>query len=262
MEPGQEFCRLPPAAPGDPPAELRGRLRAARRSAAIRSREPGVSATVTAVLLDIGGVVIPSLFESTAVPGFPAGPLGSDPAWEAVERGGLSERAYWAEVARRHPQVDVGQLWRACSQVRAEMREVVALLGRRVRVVAFTNDMGHWFGADWETRLTSLTELFDAVLEGTRLGALKPDPEAFRRAAAAIAEPPGRCLFVDDLDVNCAAARGAGMQALLFDVRRPAASVAALAAAVGLAGPGEGGGSGEGRVFRLPVGGIAGDPVH
>ena len=103
----------------------------------------------------------------------------------------------------------------------------------RVKVVAFTNDMAHWFGDSWRDRFSDIAA-FHAVIESSHLGVAKPDPEAFRRAAQEIGEAPERCLFVDDLDVNIAGARQAGMQTLLFDVRSPADGVAALLARLGL----------------------------
>jgi FMN phosphatase YigB (HAD superfamily) len=205
------------------------RVRAGRRQALRRTRT-----AISTVLLDMGGVVIPTLFESTAVPGFPAGPTGDDAEYRAVEQGREQERDYWARLARRRPDIDIGALWRDCSYVRAE---VVALLGRlagRVRVVAFTNDMAHWFGSDWPERFPAVTR-FDAVLEAAKLGVLKPAPEAFRAAAAALGEDPRRCLFVDDLAANLDGARAVGMAATPFAVTDPAGSVAAILDAVGLA---------------------------
>jgi FMN phosphatase YigB (HAD superfamily) len=97
----------------------------------------------------------------------------------------------------------------------------------RVKVVAFTNDMAHWFGAGWPDRFPELAH-FDEVLEAAKLGPLKPDPAAFRRAAEAIGEPPERCLFVDDLAGNLSGAQSVGMATLLFDVRDPQRGMRAL----------------------------------
>ena len=185
------------------------------------------------MLLDMGGVVIPTLFESTAVPGFPAGPTGPDAEYRAVERGAEQERDYWARLARRRPDLDIGALWRDCSYVRAEVTGLLARLAGRVRVVAFTNDMAHWFGADWPARFPEVTR-FDAVLEAAAMGVLKPDPAAFTAAAAALGEDPRRCLFVDDLAANLAGARAVGMSAQLFEVTDPAGSVARVLDALGL----------------------------
>ena len=219
------------------------RRRAVWRAAAARA---GGRAPV-AVLLDMGGVVIPTLFESVAVAGFPGGPFRGEAEYAAVERGELAERDYWARLAERRPDLDVGALWRACSRVRGEVRGAMAAIAGRVRLVAFTNDMAHWFGPDWPGRFPELAG-FDQVVEAARLGVLKPDPEAFRLAAAEIGEDPERCLFVDDLAVNLEGAAATGMQTLLFEVRDPGASVAALLARLGLdPGPPPG----PGRVFSV-----------
>jgi FMN phosphatase YigB (HAD superfamily) len=63
---------------------------------------------------------------------------------------------------------------------------------------------------------------------------LKPDPAAFRAAAAELGEDPRRCLFVDDLAANLDGARAVGMSAQLFEVTDAAGSVARVLDAVGL----------------------------
>lgn len=55
-----------------------------------------------------------------------------------------------------------------------------------------------------------LEDRFDAVVLGGRGGARKPDPEAFRRAAALLGLQPGDCVVVDDLPVNVRGAGAAG----------------------------------------------------
>jgi FMN phosphatase YigB (HAD superfamily) len=213
-----------------------------------RVRESGPGRAPAAVLLDMGGVVIPTLFESVAVAGFPGGPFRGEAEYAAVERGDLPERDYWARLAERRPALDVGALWRTCSRVRGEVRAAMDAVAGRVRLVAFTNDMAHWFGPDWPGRFPELAS-FDQVVEAARLGVLKPHPEAFRLAAAEIGEAPERCLFVDDLAVNLDGAAATGMQTLLFEVRDPAGSTAALLARLGLhPDPGP---PGPGRVFSV-----------
>ena len=50
-----------------------------------------------------------------------------------------------------------------------------------------------------------------------RTGLHKPDPRAYRHAARILGRSPGECLFVDDREVNCAAAREVGMPAIRFE---------------------------------------------
>lgn len=219
-----------------------GGVRAARRQVLHRTRR-----SVATVILDMGGVVIPTLFERVRVPTFPSGPFGDaarpDPEYRKVENGQLQEREYWAAVAARHPELDIGELWRSCSIVRAEAAGLVRRIGGRVRVTAFTNDMSHWFGPDWPSRFPVLGA-FDTILEAAVLGVLKPDPAAFTAAARALGEDPRRCLFVDDLAANLDGAAEVGMSTLLFDVRDAPRSMNRIAERLGL--PPDGGGP---RIF-------------
>jgi putative hydrolase of the HAD superfamily len=59
--------------------------------------------------------------------------------------------------------------------------------------------------------------LFEVTLTSTSLGLAKPDPRAFRAAAAALDLAPAACAFVDDLAENVAAARSIGMRAYQID---------------------------------------------
>jgi HAD superfamily hydrolase (TIGR01509 family) len=228
-----ELCRTPHPGPRpplptvDPNDWSIRRRRAVRRAAGGRSADGAAAGRVAVLLLDMGGVVIPTLFESVAVAGFPDGPLRGERDWVRVERGEVGEVDYWNALAQRRPELDIATLWRQCSRVRDELRGTLDLLAAHLRVVAFTNDMSHWFGDDWRERFPEL-RAFDAVLEAKRLGISKPAPEAFRRAAAAIHERPDRCLLVDDLHVNLDGAAQAGMRTRLFDVRDPVGSVRAI----------------------------------
>ncbi|WP_028935732.1 HAD-IA family hydrolase [Pseudonocardia spinosispora] len=221
--------------------------RARRRHALRRTRSP----SVTTLVLDVGGVVIPTLFESAAAQGLPSGPFPGDggrpdPEYSLVENGQLAERDYWARLAQRRPDLDIGALWRGCSVVRADVTALIERIDGRVRLVAFTNDMAHWFGSDWEHTFP-IMRWFDTVLEAAVLGVFKPDPHAFRVAASALGEEPSRCLFVDDLAANLAGAASVGMHTELFDVRAPAASMNRVASSLGLPPP-----DAPRRVFSAP----------
>jgi len=206
------------------------RQRTLWRQAEARGTTSARRSTITTLLLDMGGVVIPTLFESVAVRGFPSGPLSRDSEYAAVEQGEVTERDYWKWVMRERPDLDIGALWRECSEVRSELSDGLVAMAARYRMAVLTNDMAHWFGTDWIDGFPELIH-FDVILEATRLGAgLKPDPSVFRAAAQSLGEAPSSCLFVDDLDVNLRGAAGVGMATMLFDVRSPRVSVSSLLA--------------------------------
>jgi HAD superfamily hydrolase (TIGR01509 family) len=237
----------------DPHGWATRRRQGVRRAALARGADPQAQ-RIAAVLLDIGGVIIPQLFESLDGDGFPPGAFGDDARYRAVQRGDLSEREYWAEIGERQ-KVDIAALWRERTYVRADVERALRALASRVRLVAFTNDMRHWFGERWPDRYPVFA-LFDQLIEAVRIGPPKPAPEAFIRAAAAIGEPVGRCLFVDDLRANIEGARSVGMPVRYFDVRDPAGSLRALLDDLGMAElPREPGPRGRAvRVSRLPHG--------
>lgn len=62
-------------------------------------------------------------------------------------------------------------------------------------------------------QLGAVSDTFDDLVLSWRLQAAKPDPEAYERAAAALAVDPGQILFFDDSEANVDAARAAGWQA-------------------------------------------------
>lgn len=227
-------CRVPPGGRAPlPEIDLSNwglrRRRALRRAATARRADRTEPRSASVLLLDMGGVVIPTLFESVALAGFPEGPLDNDSEYARVQSGELGELDYWAALARDRPDLDIPGLWRRCSYVRDELRRALAAIATNVRLAAFTNDMEHWFGAGWEQGFPELTA-FDAIVEASKLGVHKPDPEAFRQAAGALGERPDRCLFVDDLAPNLDGAASVGMHTRLFDVRDPEGSIAEVLA--------------------------------
>ena len=71
----------------------------------------------------------------------------------------------------------------------------------------------------WRAKLPEMDELFEVVVDSAFVGMRKPDPRDLRAHAGAARrrEPPSECVFVDDLDVNCDAARELGMTAVRFE---------------------------------------------
>jgi epoxide hydrolase-like predicted phosphatase len=91
------------------------------------------------------------------------------------------------------------------------------LRGRGVRAALLTNNVREWEPL-WRAKLPELDELFELVVDSAFVGLRKPDPAIYgltlERLGGVAAE---RCVFVDDLDVNCATARALGMAAVRFE---------------------------------------------
>ncbi len=90
----------------------------------------------------------------------------------------------------------------------------------RCKVGCITNNVatgqGQGMAADGAaSRATAeIFALFDHVIESSKVGVRKPDPEIYRMMCAALAVEPSACVYLDDLGINCKAAASLGMAAI------------------------------------------------
>jgi len=204
--------------------------------------------TIRAVISDFGGVLTNPLFEAFA-------------AWNAhaevePERLGLALQAA-AEEAGAHPlyELEVGRMTEAefVAAVEAHLggvklegfREIYfehlhpnepmiaylrELRGRGLRMAMLTNNVREWEPL-WRAKLP-VDEIFEVVVDSAFVGMRKPDPLIYEltleRLGGVRAE---ECVFIDDLEVNCEAARELGMTAVQF--RDAAQAIAEVEAAIG-----------------------------
>lgn len=83
------------------------------------------------------------------------------------------------------------------------------------RMALCTNNVREW-EPRWRAMLP-IDELFELVVDSAFVGVRKPDPRIYEIVLERLGEPdPATCVFLDDIDVNCAAAREAGMHAVHF----------------------------------------------
>ncbi|MES0092779.1 HAD-IA family hydrolase [Mesorhizobium sp. M0030] len=203
-----------------------------------------------ALVLDFGGVVTRTLFETHALTeqalGLAPGTLqwygpfdpDSDPLWRSMQADEISERDYWrtrtSEVGRL-----VGEDWQAMETfvqrargaepekiVRPEaVRAIRTVHAAGFRLAIVSNELDLFYGAGFRQRLP-LLELFDTIVDATYTGILKPDPRAYALVTEALGLPARACVFVDDQQRNVDGGRAAGMRTVHFDVARPALSYA------------------------------------
>ena len=96
------------------------------------------------------------------------------------------------------------------------------LRGRGVRAALLTNNVREWEPL-WRAKLPQLDELFELVVDSAFVGLRKPDPAIYSLTLERLGGvSPERCVFVDDLDVNCDAARALGMAAVRFETAEQA----------------------------------------
>lgn len=198
-----------------------------------------------ALILDFGGVVTKTLFEThgqtEAALGLAPGSLtwrgpfapDTDTLWCAMQAGRISERDYWTTRTREVGRL-VGEEWAAmetlvkkartadpASVVRPEAdRALRAAHAAGIRLAILSNELDLFYGAGFRARLP-LLGLFETIVDATHTGILKPDPRAYEFVLEALDLPPASCVFVDDQQRNIDGARAVGLSAVLFDVRRP-----------------------------------------
>lgn len=211
-----------------------------------------------ALVLDFGGVISRTLFETHAAteaalglaPGTLTwrGPFApeSDPLWRDMQAERISERDYWR---RRTQEVAalVGAEWSQMSDfvraargtdpdavIRPEALEAIAQVkAAGLGLGLLSNELDLFYGADFRDRLPFLRD-FDAIVDATHTGILKPDPRAYAAICDALGAAPGACVFVDDQMRNIRGAEAAGMVAVPFDVRAPRESFNAALRHLGL----------------------------
>jgi putative hydrolase of the HAD superfamily len=92
------------------------------------------------------------------------------------------------------------------------MREAKAA-GHRMGML--TNNVREWEPL-WRSMLP-VDEIFEVVVDSGFVGCRKPDREIYELTLERLdGVPAAECLFVDDVDVNCAAARELGMSAVHY----------------------------------------------
>ena len=97
------------------------------------------------------------------------------------------------------------------------------LRGRGLRMGLLTNNVREWEDT-WRAMLPELDEIFEIVVDSAFVGMRKPEPEIYHltveRLGGGLA--PSDCVFVDDVQINCDAARELGMVPVLFETAEQA----------------------------------------
>ncbi|MFN8016646.1 MAG: HAD family phosphatase [Acidimicrobiales bacterium] len=113
----------------------------------------------------------------------------------------------------------LGDAWALAYEPHPAVLRAIRSIGRPVALLTNNGPLTeHVMG----TALPEVGAAFDQLLFSWRLGAAKPEPEAFAAATAAMGTEPDRVLFFDDSEANVAGAQAFGWQAAQFhDHARP-----------------------------------------
>jgi putative hydrolase of the HAD superfamily len=192
---------------------------------------------IEAVISDFGGVLTSPLIESyTAVQqssGVPMEALGkamaaimdrdgSHPLFE-LETGRLSETRFLDELSSEL----TGQLGREVSMhdfghrffenLHPNERMLDFMRGLRdqgYKLGICTNNVREWEPL-WRAKVP-VDEIFSVVVDSAFVGARKPEPRIYEITLERLGVPAQAALLIDDIELNCTAARDLGLRAVWF----------------------------------------------
>src|SRR5712671_1030472 len=187
---------------------------------------------IEAVIWDFGGVFTTSPFEAFAryerERGIPVGVIRKinstnheSNAWAMFERSAIDfagfDAAYAAEALALGYQIpgrDVVAL--LAGDFRPEMIEALRRIKTRFKTGCITNNMpvdaaGGGTAAHRSIYAREIMEMFDVVIESSKIGIRKPDPRIYQMMCNKLGVKPETCVYLDDLGGNLKPARAMGM---------------------------------------------------
>jgi len=210
---------------------------------------------VRAVLWDFGGVMTESPFVAfrrfEQARGLPANflrdvnsrnPDGN--AWARFERSELTpeefDRAYAAETrAAGHEVRGLDVIDLLYGEVRPEMVRALRACKQHYTNACVTNSVnagpGRGFDRDPQrgAQCQAVLDLFDTVIESSKVGARKPEPRFFELVCTQLRIAAEQAVYLDDLGANLKPARAMGMRTIKVD--DPATALAELETALAIA---------------------------
>lgn len=205
-------------------------------------------ALLKAVLFDFGGVILSSPFEAfnhyeraNGLPiDFLRGLNATDPhdnAWARLERNevGFDEFCDLFELEAKvsgHTIDARAVMASMAGDVRPQMVEAIRQCkAAGLKTALLTNNWVSLDERDPVSERDDVLQLFDVVIESSKVGVRKPDPRFYELACVALDIEPEEAVFLDDLGINLKPARTMGM--VTIKVGDPDKAIAELEAVVG-----------------------------
>jgi HAD superfamily hydrolase (TIGR01509 family) len=143
--------------------------------------------------------------------------------WREFELGAISEGELYRAFFSDGRAIDGAGLKRCMGEAYAwidGMQALLAELHARGTEMHLLSNYPNWYQLAVEG--LGVDRFVQPTFVSCKTGVRKPDAAAYLGAAEALGKAPHECLFIDDRELNCAAARTHGMDAIRFvgDVRR------------------------------------------
>ena len=192
---------------------------------------------IRGIVSDFGGVLTTPLFHAFARvqddSGIPVASLGlalariqeedgAHPLYE-LEKGHMTEpdfvarleRALSDELGRPAPLHEFSERYWSYLDPNDDLIAYMAgLRDRGYAMALLTNNVREW-EPRWRSMLP-VDDIFGVVVDSALVGMRKPEREIYELTLERLALPAQACVFLDDIEVNCDAARELGMTAVAF----------------------------------------------
>ena len=183
---------------------------------------------IKAIIFDLGRVIVPFDFDRgyariAALTGIPAaeisGRIRVTGLVERFERGELARADFVSQLSQHLTLTSTDQefceLWNCIFLPDTLIPEsLLEGLRRSHRLLLLSNTNSIHF--QMARKNYPLLRHFDSYVLSYEVGMMKPAPQIYREAIARAGCLPQECLFIDDLEINVAAARQEGMDAEQF----------------------------------------------
>jgi putative hydrolase of the HAD superfamily len=193
-----------------------------------------VPTMIEAVIWDFGGVILTSPFEAFAryerELGIPVGFIRSvnatnpdDNAWAKLERAEVDVDGFArlfekeARTLSNDPTVSAISGARVIGLLSGDIRPQMVALRRcraaELQQACLTNNISGvgTRNAERQAAIDDVMNIFDHVVESSKIGARKPEPAAYLATCELLGIEPAGCVFLDDLGINLKPARALGM---------------------------------------------------
>ncbi len=207
--------------------------------------------TITAVIFDLGGVVIASPMQAFAnaereqglEPNFINRMIvsnGHDSAWGRLERGEIAMNAEFfaqfdvelteAGAPGLSSEAIFGEVAGSGGVFHNMINAIVKLREAGYKLAALTNN---WVNDDASSSNTEIKSLFDVYVESAVEGVRKPDPRIYQIALERLGVEAQQAIFLDDIGQNLKSAKALGLTTI--KVVEPDDAIAELENILGLA---------------------------
>jgi putative hydrolase of the HAD superfamily len=199
--------------------------------------------SITAVISDFGGVLTTPLIQSFAAfqdeTGIPPETLGNamqriadrdgeHPLFR-LEKGQITEADFLQgmadelepELGHRPEMHRFSEIYFEALEPNPPMIDLMRELARDgMRMALLTNNVREWEPL-WRSMLP-VDEIFELVVDSAFVGSRKPEPRIYEITLERLGVRAENCLFVDDVEHNCEAARELGMTDVHFEANEQA----------------------------------------